>query len=132
MKPRTLLTITAAIEAGTGVALTVAPSWTVLLLLGSPFDEPASLIVSRILGSALFALGAACWLAPAEARGLIAAMLLYNIAVSAVLCYARFKLRMAGVALLPAVALHAVLSIWCFACLQKFPRSETARNGRLP
>jgi hypothetical protein len=132
MNPRALLTITAAIEAATGVALSVAPSRAILVLLGTPLDDPASLVVSRILGGALFALGAACWLAPAEARGLIAAMLLYNIAVSAVLCYARLNLRMAGVALLPAIALHTVLSIWCFAWLQKFARSETGRNSRLP
>ena len=59
MKP--LLTFSAAFEGATGVALLVAPSSVVLLLLGSPFDSPADMVIGRVLGAALFSLGAACW-----------------------------------------------------------------------
>ena len=58
---KTLLTITAALEAGTGVALAVTPSAVVLALLGSPLDSPVGLVIGRVLGAALFSLGAACW-----------------------------------------------------------------------
>ena len=115
-----LLTITALIEAGTGVTLAVAPSSVVFVLLGSPLEGPASPVIARVLGAALFSLGSACWLAREDthvraARGLVAAMLLYHVAVVALLCYARIGLGMAGVALLPAAILHSALSVWCVA-----------------
>jgi hypothetical protein len=118
-----LLTIIAAIEAGTGVALAVAPSSVVWVLLGSPLEGPASPVIGRVLGAALLSLGLACWLARADthgrtATGLVVAMLLYNVAVVALLCYSRIGLGMAGIALLPAVILHATLSVWCVAALQ--------------
>jgi hypothetical protein len=125
---KTLLTITAVIEAGTGVALAVAPSAVVLVLLGSPLDSPASLVISRILGAALVSLGAACWLARRDAQfrsssGLIEAMLLYNIAAVSLLIHARIGLGMSGVGLWPAVLLHAALAVGCVACLRKVTRS---------
>ena len=124
---KTLLTITAAVEAATGVALAVAPGSVVLLLLGSPLESPAGQVISRVLAAALFSLGAACWLARDEAQsrtaaGLIAAMLLYNIAVVSLLVYARVGLGMSGIGFLPAVILHAALSVWCVACSRTRPR----------
>lgn len=120
---KTLLTIIAVIEAGTGVALAISPSAVVLLLLGTPLDSPAGLVIGRVLGAALFSLGAACWLARDDAQGrtaagLIAAMLLYNIAAVSLLGYARIGLGMSGTGLGPAVILHSALLIWCVACLR--------------
>jgi len=71
----------------------------------------------------LLSLGIACWLARNDeqsraATGLIAAMLLYNTAVAAVLVYAGIGLRLAGVGTWPAVLLHAALAVWCLACLR--------------
>jgi hypothetical protein len=91
--------------------------------LGPPLDSPAGLVLGRILGSALVSLGMACGLARTEARGrttagLIAAMLLYNLAAVAILGYARLGLGMSGVGLWPAVLLHAALGTWCAACLR--------------
>jgi len=118
MKP--LFTTTAAVEAGTGVTLAIAPSAVVLVLLGSPLDSPAGLVIGRVLGAALFSLGAACWLARDDekgrtAAGLVAAMLLYNIAVVTFLGYARIGLGMSGAGLWPAVLLHSALAVWCVA-----------------
>jgi hypothetical protein len=120
---KTLLTITAVVEAGTGVALAVAPSAVALILLGSPLDSPAGLVLGRILGAALFSLGTACWLARDDtqgrtAAGLIAAMLLYNLAAVSLLGFARFGLGMSGFGLLPGVILHAALLAWCVGCLR--------------
>jgi hypothetical protein len=53
--------------------------------------------------------------------GLIAAMLLYNIGVVAVLPHARLGLGLSGIALWPAVVLHILLAIWCVVCLRKRP-----------
>jgi hypothetical protein len=134
-----LLTITAALEAGTGIALAAAPSSVVLVLLGSPLDSPAGSVVARVLGAALFALGAACWVARDDASGptaagLITAMLLYHIAVVSLLGYARIGLGMPGVGLWPGVILHSALAVWCVACLRSARRNASGgtndRAGR--
>jgi len=131
---KSLLTITAALEAGTGVALLVAPSSVVLVLLGAPLDSPAGLVIGRILGAALVSLGGACWLARGDAQGrtaagLIAAMLLYNIAAVVLLGHARIGLGMAGGSL-PAVILHSALAVWCVACLRIGRRNVRATEER--
>jgi hypothetical protein len=120
---KTLLTITAAIETSTGIALVVAPSVVVLLLLGTPLDSPAGLVISRVLGAALFSLGAACWFARVDTQGraavgLIAAMLLYNFAVIALLAHARIGLGMSGVGFWPVVILHSVMGVRCVTRLR--------------
>jgi len=120
---RTLLIVTAVIEAATGVALLLSPPLPVSLLLGASLDTPTGLVVGRVAGAALLSLGIACWLARNDeqsraATGLIAAMLLYNTAVAAVLVYAGIGLRLAGVGTWPAVLLHAALAVWCLACLR--------------
>jgi hypothetical protein len=123
-----LLKLTALIEAATGVALMVVPSVVVRLLLGSPLDTSAAVILGRVAGVALFALGVACRLARDDAqsraaRGLVAAMLLYNVATVAVLAFAGIGFGLHGAALWPAVVLHAVMAVWCVACLRRGPQT---------
>ncbi len=129
-----LLTITAAIEAGTGVVLAITPSAIVLVLLGSPLDSPASLVIGRVLGAALFSLGAACWLARDDAQGptaaaLARAMLLYNIAAVSLIGYARISLGMSGAGLLPAVILHSAMAVWCVHCVRIANRKLNGRTS---
>jgi Kef-type K+ transport system membrane component KefB len=120
----TILQIASAlIELGAGLALLCCPSAAATLLIGAPLDGPAALTVARVCGAGLFALGVACWLARGDtqsraARGLIAAMLFYDVAVAAVLAFAAIGLGLHGVALWPAVVLHGVMSVWCVACLR--------------
>ncbi len=119
---RTLLIVTALVETPIGVMLLVSPALVVALLLGVSLDAPAGLIVGRIAGAAVFSLGGACWLArddgPSRAqRGLVAAMLLYNCGAGAVLAHAAAGVRLVGVLMWPAVALHAVLAVWCIAAI---------------
>jgi hypothetical protein len=126
---RTLLMVTASAETGVGLTLLLSPPLVAGLLLGVSLDAPAALIVGRIAGAALLSLGVASWLArddgPSRARrGLIAAMLLYNCAAAAILAYAATSARLVGVLMWPAVALHAVLAVWCIACLR-----SRRRNG---
>jgi hypothetical protein len=118
----TLLVVTAIVEAVTGLALLLSPSLLVSMLLGSSLDTPAALTVGRVAGAALLSLGVACWLGRRDenrraATGLVAAMLLYNAATTALLAHARIGLGLFGIALWPAVALHGVLTVWCIACL---------------
>ena len=126
-----LLIVTALAETTAGLALLISPPLVAGLLLGAPLDAPAALIVGRIAGTALLSLGAACWLArgdgPSRAvRGLVAAMLLYNCAAAAVLAHAGAGVRLVGVLLWPAVALHAALAAWCIAGLRTRPVNEEA------
>jgi hypothetical protein len=129
MATRTLLMVTALAETPIGLMLLVSPALVLAFLFGVSLDAPAALMVGRIAGAALVSLGGACWWArdegPSRARrGLVAAMLLYNCAACAVLAYAAAGVRLVGVLIWPATAVHAVLAVWCIACL----RSESA-NG---
>src|SRR6185503_1213884 len=111
---RTLLIVTALLETPIGVMLLVSPAPVVALLLGVSLEAPAALVVARIAGAALLSLGGGCWLArddgPSRARrGLVAAILLYNTVAVAVLAHAAAGVRLVGVLIWPAVALHAGL-----------------------
>jgi hypothetical protein len=128
---KTLQTVTAVFELGAGLALLCFPSTTVALLVGgTPLEAPAALTVARVGGAGLLALGVACWLARGDsqsraARGLVAAMLLYDFAAVAILAFAGIGFGLHGVALWPAVVLHAVMTVWCVACLRRSPLNMT-------
>jgi Kef-type K+ transport system membrane component KefB len=124
-----LLKLSGLLEATTGLGLIAVPTVVVRLLLGSPLEPSAAIILGRVTGAALLALGVACWLARDDtqsraARGLVAAMLLYNVAVTALLAFAVLVVGLDGVALWPAVVLHAVMAVWCIACLRRSPQNE--------
>ena len=115
--------VTALVEMPIGLLLLFSPALLVPFLLGASLDAPAAFVVARLAGAALLSLSGACWLArddgPSRARrGLIAAMLLYNSTAAAVLANAGAGVRLVGVLMWPAVALHAVLAVWCIASLR--------------
>ena len=121
-----LLKLTGIIETATGLGLMAVPSVVVRLLLGSPLDTSAAAMLARVAGAALLALGVACWLARDDtqsraARGLVVAMLIYNLVATAVLAFAGIGLGLHGVALWPAVVLHAAMGAWCIVCLRRGP-----------
>ena len=129
------LTLTAIIEAATGLALIALPAIVVWLLLGAEISG-ASIPLGRVAGAALLALGVACWLARDDiqsrtARGLVVAMLMYNIVASAVLAFAGIGLGFVGIALWPAVVLHAAMAVWCVACLRHGPRNEAMDSNQM-
>ena len=131
-----LLKLTGIIETATGLGLMAAPSVVVRLLLGSPLDTSAAVMLARVAGAALLALGVACWLARDDtqsrtARGLVVAMLIYNIVVTAVLAFAGIGLGLRGVALWPAVVLHAAMAVWCVACLRRGPQNEAMDSNQM-
>jgi hypothetical protein len=121
--------VTAVIELGAGVALLCFPSATVALLLGSSLDIPEAMTLARVAGTALFALGVACWLAQYDTescaeRGLVSAMVLYNLGAVIILSAAGIRSKPVGVALWPAVILHAVMAVWCVTSLLRKPTRE--------
>ena len=93
-------------EAATGLALLVVPSLVGHLLLGEELIGIA-IPVARVAGIALIALGIACWPGPP-----LVGMLIYSTVVTLLLAYFGFIDGLTGVFLWPAVALHAVLSIF--------------------
>ena len=123
MKREYLLIVTALSEGGTGLMLLYLPSVVLALLLGTGPMAPDTMIAARIAGAALLAIGVACWLArkdggaPAQ-LGVLTGVLLYNVAAAALLAYAGLALSMVGIALWPAVGVHAALAVWCIGCFR--------------
>jgi hypothetical protein len=118
-----LLLITAFVEAATGLCLLFLPAVLFAILFGLDPATADTIFVGRIAGVALLAVGIASWLArtatstPAQ-RGLLTGLLIYNMAAAMLLAFAGAVLKMIGVLLWPAVALHAFLAVWCFCCLR--------------
>ena len=100
-----VLTVTAIIEAATGLALIAAPSLVGRLLFGA---EPAgvSIPVARVLGIALIALGVCCWPCSTALCG----MLTYSVLATLYLLYLAIRGEWVGALLWPAVVLHGILT----------------------
>ena len=121
---KALQTATAAIEVGAGAALLGLPGMTSELLVGAALETPGALTVARLGGAGLLALGVACWLARGDensraARALVGGMTVYNLGAVVVLAYAGLGLGLHGLALWPAVLLHAGMTAWCVAALRR-------------
>lgn len=121
-----LLQLTALLEAPTGLALLAVPALVVRLLLGAEISG-AALPLGRVAGAAVFALGVACWLASHDlescaTRGVVSAMVIYNIATALVLGTADIQSPPGGMLLWPAVILHVVMAAWGVTCLLR-PRA---------
>jgi hypothetical protein len=101
-----LLSLSAIIEAATGLALLVIPSLVGRLLLGAELSG-VSVVIGRVAGIALIALGVACW----PGRTALCGMLIYGAAVTLYLSYLGIGGNWVGPLLWPAVALHAVLTL---------------------
>ena len=141
MTTKALLVTTAVVEATAGVTLLVAPSWFAALLLGARLESAEANVVARIAGAALLSIGLTCWLLRDSSEGdrdahtaRLIGLLAYNAAVAALLVFARIAQHLHGVALGPAVALHAGLAIWCGARLlrRRSPPRSAVEIGAAP
>ena len=103
MKMKKALIFAAVGETATGLALLIVPSLVGQLLLGTGLTG-VSILVARVAGIALIALGIACL--PGLA---LLGMLTYGALVTAYLAYVGIRGEWAGPLLWPAVAIHAIL-----------------------
>jgi len=103
---KNVLIFAAVAEAATGLALLIVPSLVGQLLLGEELTGVA-IPVGRVTGMALIGLGIACWPGPPRVG-----MLTYSALVALYLAYLGFAGGLTGIFLWPAVALHAILSVF--------------------
>jgi drug/metabolite transporter (DMT)-like permease len=104
---KTVLAVAAVAEAGTGVILLGYPPIVVRLLFGSEISG-AGVIMSRIAGIALIALGVACWPGNSAFQPLNGMLTYSPLAMLYLICIG-VRGEAVGVLLWPAVAAHAIL-----------------------
>jgi hypothetical protein len=124
-----LLIVTALGEAGTGLLLLVWPPVLLALLLGVNQASPETICCARIAGAALLAIGVACWIGRSDTHssaqlGLLIGVLIYDVAAAVILAYTGLFVNLVGIALWPAVGLHAALAVWCAVCLCVKPQKH--------
>jgi hypothetical protein len=117
-----VLGVAAAVEAVTGLFLLVSPHLLAKLLFAVDVSGVV-IVIGRVAGIALLALGVGCWFGRREASGgwALMAMLLYNVLVTLYLTFVALGTEFVGVLLWPAVVVHAVLTIllgsaWSKSC----------------
>ena len=103
-----ILALAAVSEAATGLALLVDPPIVVRLLFGAEIMG-AGIVIARIAGISLIALGIACW-PGSKPQWAHYGMFVYSTLAMVYLAYVGLTGRR-GILLWPAVAVHAVLSI---------------------
>ena len=124
MKTKVLLTAIAIVELATGVGLLLAPSIIAELLLGDPLGSGVPLVVGRVAGLALIAIGLICWLErtgnhSGSPTGLQIGLLTYNGAVPVLLVHGHFVHSIGGIGLWPTVVLHLAFAVWLVVSLRR-------------
>jgi hypothetical protein len=123
---KTLFALVAVGEAATGLVLLVYPPILVKLLFGAEIAG-VGVVMSRIAGISLIALGLACWpggIAAPALRGLLT----YSTLATVYLIYLGIGGEWSGKLLWPAVAVHAVLTIllvYAWFKERKSPKANT-------
>ena len=111
MTTRTLLKLSAGLEAATGLALIALPDWVAHAPLGTGLSA-SGIAVARVGGFGLLSLGLACWpggdVATVPATR---ALFTYNLLAAAYLGYLRVGAGFDSYLLWPACALHALLAV---------------------
>ncbi len=114
-----MLALAAAGEAALGLVLLVYPPIVVRLLFGAEIAG-AGLVMSRVAGIALIALGVTCW--PGTP---LVGMLTYSAAVTLYLAYVGFACGLTGILLWPAVVLHVILTALLTRALTREKETKT-------
>jgi hypothetical protein len=114
-----VLVLAAVSEAATGAALLLVPSLVGQVLFGQELTGMA-VIVARVTGIALVALGVACW--PGTP---LVGMLTYSAAVTLYLAYVGLAGGSTGILLWPAVVLHVILTALLTRALRSDKETKT-------
>jgi hypothetical protein len=123
---KTLLALVAVGEAATGLVLLVYPPILVKLLFGAEIAG-VGVVMSRIAGISLIALGLACWPGDIGAPAL-RGLLTYSTLATVYFIYLGIGGEWSGKLLWPAVAVHAVLTIllvYAWFKERKSPKANT-------
>ena len=110
MASKTLLVLASIIETSTGLVLMVQPALVIRLLLGGDVSGDG-IAVGRMAGFALIAFGYACWPWEEVIFPALRAMLIYNALALTYFVYLRLEGEFAGTLLLPAIVVHAILTL---------------------
>ena len=112
------LVVTGVFEIVIGIGLAAMPDTGAELLAGATaFEDPAAILLARIGGLALIAIGIAALGARRDResvalRGLLAGLLFYNVSAALLLAYGAMALATPGPMLWPATIAHAILTVW--------------------
>ena len=85
-------------------------------------ESNVAVVLGRLAGAALTALGTACWFARDQtgaARGLMASMLLYNIIAAGLLTFVAVVEGLQSPLTWPVVLLHVAMMVWCVLGLRR-------------
>ena len=119
-----LLILAATGEALTGVILLAYPPIVIWLLFGEKITG-AGVLMSRIAGICLIALGVACWPGSGTQRAFYG-MVTYSTLAMLYLIYIGVRGEMVGVILWPAVVVHAILVVLLVGVRFKEQRASVA------
>jgi hypothetical protein len=115
MKQRSLLVIASLLECPAGLALIAMPAYAISFLLGvTPHED--GIVIGRVAGVALFALGVVCWRARSDAGGpalvgTLSAITLYNAGAGLILAGLVATGKTGGLVLLLAAVVHLGLAL---------------------
>jgi len=126
MRRTCFLIVTAVGEGATGLLLVFLPAVLLTLLLGEGSVAPEATYHARFFGAGLVAFSAACWLVRNHhgrraQLGLLIAALIYDVVAAVLLVYLGSVKGMVGIALWPAVLLHAAFAVWGVVSLRDKP-----------
>ncbi len=126
MISKILLAVAAIIEGVTGITLIITPALFVRLLFAAELSA-AGLALGRVAGFGLLSLGIACWPSPAPTRAALRGLLIYNLVAAAYLAYMWFGGELIGRLLLPAIAIHAMLTLLLTRAWFKYQSAEARK-----
>ena len=111
MNTGTILSLSAAIEFGTGIALLAIPDLVARVLLGTELSN-SGVAVARLAGCGLLSLGVACWQSiDAVSLQATRALFAYNLLAGLYLGYLRVGGSFVSYLLWPACLLHLALGL---------------------
>ena len=130
---RMLLAIAAVVETLAGLGLILMPDAMIQLLLGGRTDD-VGLMIGRVTGVGMLALGVACWGARADSgsaarAGTVAAIALYNAGAGGLLVLFAVTGQASGLVVWSVGLFHLALAAGFVASQRRLSASSAAKSG---